>query len=707
MPRPISLLALSLATASSQEPSSLPQVVVTPPPPAMSPISDPDAPPSGRPRTTLWSIGNPTDSEQLYLELINRARANPTAEGARLAALTDPDIVASYNYFNVNLGTMQSEMAALVPAPPLAMSEKLLQSARNHSNDQFTHQFQGHTGSDGSSLSTRFNRVGYSASYAAENVYATSKNPQFGHAGFEVDWGTGPGGMQSGRGHRAITHAGFREVGIGIRAGTNGSVGPEVITQDFGVPAGAAFPFVTGVAYYDFDGDNFYDPGEGIGGVTVNVQGASHHAVTSASGGYAVPVPAGAAQRTVTFSGQGFNATQTVSISSTNNNVKADFKPAYSPPSVSGDTLVAPGAPAPYQLSHTGGATSYEWRAMKRTPVPFDGANSLSRVTASTYALLSTQSKQEGSGSYQLTQPQANTATITYRSTFRAGAAPSLQFQSRLAAATSTQRAQVQVSTDNGATWLVLDSQNGTGATGQTTFSLRTVPLTAVEGRDFLLRFAYVFAGGTYYPGTGSGYGWFVDAVSFNGVLDTSNATVSGTGSAREFAFAPGEAGTWLLSGRAIVSGRTLAFGPLLEVTAAESLSYSSWAAAQESAAGLPAGTLSSAPAGDYNKDGIANLLACALNLSPVSNAAPGLPQAKISQESLQLDYSRCTDRSGITVTPQISTDLVNWFTPGQAGAPAGFTDSPVSSSGNVETRRASVPAQGKPRWLRLKVSMP
>jgi len=703
--------------ASAQEPAKLPHIEITPPPPAMQPVSDPDAIPAARPRTTLWSIGNPTDAEQLYLELINRARANPTAEGARLAALTDPDVVSSYNYFNVNLAMMQSEMATLVVAPPLAMSEKLLQSARVHSNDQFARQFQGHTGSDGSTIGTRLARVGYSASYYGENVYANSKSPAFGHAGFEVDWGSGQGGMQGnglqlngqveGRGHRAIIHAGFREVGIGIRAGTNGTVGPEVVTQDFGVPAGAAIPYVTGVAYYDFDGDNFYDPGEGIGGVTVNVQGSSYHAVTAASGGYAVPVPAGAAQRTVTFSGNGFHATLTVSINSTNNNVKADFKPAYTAPSVNGATTVAPGHPATYQLSVTGGAAGYDWRAMRRSPAAFDGANDLSRVTASTYASISTLSRHEGSGSYQLTQPLANTATVTYRHPFRAGTAPSLQFRSRLAAASSTQRAQVQVSTDNGATWSVLDSQNGAGGNGQSSFSLRTVALTSVAGRDFLLRFAYVFAGGTYYPGTDSNHGWFVDAVTFTDVLDTAGAVVTGLGNSRDFNFTPAETGSWVLSGRAVISGRALAFGPLLEVTATTAPSYTSWASSHESGAGLPAGTLSQAPAADHNKDGIVNLVAYALNLSPVAPSAPAMPQAVISQGTLRLDYPRYPDRADITVTPQVSADLVNWYSPGQTGAPAGFADTLLSTAGSQQTRRASVPAQGPHRWLRLKITRP
>ncbi len=33
---------------------------------------------------TLYDSGDPTPEEQLLLEYINRARANPTAEGARL-----------------------------------------------------------------------------------------------------------------------------------------------------------------------------------------------------------------------------------------------------------------------------------------------------------------------------------------------------------------------------------------------------------------------------------------------------------------------------------------------------------------------------------------------------------------------------------------------------------------------------------------------
>src|SRR5687768_8674985 len=43
-----------------------------------------------------YGIGEPTPEEQLYLECINRARANPSAEAIRLRDTTDPDIIAAY-----------------------------------------------------------------------------------------------------------------------------------------------------------------------------------------------------------------------------------------------------------------------------------------------------------------------------------------------------------------------------------------------------------------------------------------------------------------------------------------------------------------------------------------------------------------------------------------------------------------------------------
>ncbi|PYJ06583.1 MAG: hypothetical protein DME25_06315, partial [Verrucomicrobia bacterium] len=110
---------------------------------------------------TLYSIGQPTDEEQLYLEYINRSRANPPAEGVRLATTTDPDVLSAYSYFSVDLSLLQSEFNTNPVAPPLAMNAKLLASARLHSGDMLTNDFQGHNGTDGSTFDQRITAQGY------------------------------------------------------------------------------------------------------------------------------------------------------------------------------------------------------------------------------------------------------------------------------------------------------------------------------------------------------------------------------------------------------------------------------------------------------------------------------------------------------------------------------------------------------------------
>jgi uncharacterized protein YkwD len=302
------------------------QVAPPPAPPVIS--AAPFSIESGESTTAhLYSIGDPTNEEQYYLELINRARANPPAEGIRLATTTDGSVLAAYSAFGVNLVLMQSQFALIPPAPPLSMNAMLLTAARAHSQNMLQNNYQGHNGPDGS-LTTRL------ASYTSgangwsigENVYAYSTSVWYGHAGFEVDWGgsVATGGMQSPPGHRQNIHSTtFREVGVGVVLGSNGGVGPQLVTQDFGT-TGGLLPFVTGVVYRDLNNNGFYDPGEGVGGVTVTVSNASSYAVTAASGGYSVPVP-GSGNYTVTYSGGGVPTNQ-MNVSVINaQNVKSDY----------------------------------------------------------------------------------------------------------------------------------------------------------------------------------------------------------------------------------------------------------------------------------------------------------------------------------------------------------------------------------------------
>lgn len=284
-----------------------------------------------------YSIGNPTNEEQYYLELINRARATPQAEGIRLATTTDQNVLGAYGSFGVNLVLMQAQFAAILPAPPLSMNATLMTAARAHSQNMLQNNYQGHNGPDGS-LTTRLQAYtsGANGWSIGENVYAYSKSVWYGHAGFEVDWGgsAATGGMQSPPGHRVNIHSTqFREVGIGVVLGSNGGsggVGPQLVTQDFG-SVGGLLPFVTGVVYRDLNANGFYDPGEGVGGVTVNVSNANYYAITAGSGGYSVPVP-GSGSYTVTFSGGTVaTAQRTVTVSAAQN-AKADYIAAESGP---------------------------------------------------------------------------------------------------------------------------------------------------------------------------------------------------------------------------------------------------------------------------------------------------------------------------------------------------------------------------------------
>jgi uncharacterized protein YkwD len=79
---------------------------------------------------------------------------------------------------------MEQELIDLVNAErkkrgltPYTFNSLLFQAARGHSLDMASHNFFGHTGSDGSNPGTRLTRVGYPYLFDAENlsaVYATA-----------------------------------------------------------------------------------------------------------------------------------------------------------------------------------------------------------------------------------------------------------------------------------------------------------------------------------------------------------------------------------------------------------------------------------------------------------------------------------------------------------------------------------------------------
>ena len=250
------------------------------------------------------------------LEMINRMRWDPAAELHILTNINpgppatwqaprsdDTHVASALTFFNVDANTLAAQWSVLTPrVAPLAWNSNLHNAAAGHNGAMIAADAQEHQLPGEPDLGMRFTNAGYTSFTAgAENIYAYADSVFYGHAGFAIDWGFGPGGIQSPAGHRnTMMNANLREVGIAITPESNPGteVGPLVITQDFGRRTGNAF--VTGVVFNDAGAapDSFYTPGEGLGGVTVRAFNAGTTTLrgtttTFDSGGYTLQLPAG------------------------------------------------------------------------------------------------------------------------------------------------------------------------------------------------------------------------------------------------------------------------------------------------------------------------------------------------------------------------------------------------------------------------------
>jgi hypothetical protein len=663
---------------------------------------------------TLYDFGNPTADEQLYIELINRARANPTAEGIRLAASTDPEVLDAYSFFSVDLNMMKTEFAAIAATPPLVPNAPLTNCARNHSLWMFNNNIQSH-GSGANSLENRIIAAQYqNYATAGENVYAFAKSVWQGHAGFQVDWGTGgTGGMQLGRGHRVNIHnAAFREIGVGVHYGSKSTganpVGPTQVTQEFGRRHGMD-DYGTGVAYYDLDGDNFYDAGEGIAGLNVSIAGSSSYCVTALGGGWAVPVPTAAGTRAVTFSGLNINQTSNLSFPGSAN-AKLDLKLTYAAPTISSSATAYVNSPKTITFNKIGGATGYKWRRWSVAAAAAENCESTANITYQNYASpINTVTKFQGNSSFHIANSSPSSSRwIELNSIYVASASPGISYRSRVGWATPDERFKLQFKEEGTNTWVDISSQTGTNTQGETSFSLRNPSITSWANKRFRIRFLLEFTPGGFFFTPDNTTGWFIDAINFTNINQLNNVVVTdladSTGS-----YIPTGTGTILQAIYPVISGNEFpATFQSLTIQAGPPPGFAGWALSFETANSIPYGTLTSANA-DYDKDGRVNLLEYTFGTSPVSpsGAAPRWPKiVSASPTSLVMEYQVDTTLTDVTVTPQASLTLGTWFGPADGGRPAGFVDAEFSTSGNIQTRRTTLPlTAGQKGFLRVKAT--
>ena len=276
----------------------------------------------------LLSTGGPTDEEQYMLQLINEARTNPAAAEAQITNNLSPQVQATLQYYNVNLQAVQQTIANSTPQPPVAWNANLASAATAQSTYMAQNQVQSHIGANGSTPLQRIQQAGYTNVVSNnENAYAYSSSALESMEAFLIDWGVPSDG------HRiTIQQPGvspqnaYRDVGLGIvQTPSNSSVGPEVVTQDFASQANEQAQ-VVGVAYYDNAQTNFYQPGEGQGGLQIDAVNLQTGQVASTqtwdSGGYELSLAPGQYQIIASLNDQVF---QTTNVTVGNVNIEQDF----------------------------------------------------------------------------------------------------------------------------------------------------------------------------------------------------------------------------------------------------------------------------------------------------------------------------------------------------------------------------------------------
>jgi len=311
-----------------------------------SPLTSTALPASAAP-TTEWTFHktgdnvHPDGREQQVIWLMNRARLIPHAEGVWLANSTDPDIAGGRDWFGVNKTMLQNAFDSCSAKPPAAFDVRLYNAAKAHSDYLLTlaeiNGSNAHTGQFDRIAAAGFTCGGGSGYSTRGNVFAYAESSLNAHAAWNIDWGGNNGGMQQPPGHRYAVMAidgDFTNVGVALVYGNNptSGAGPYVTTGNYCHAANVTNhynQFIVGTVWKDNDWDGMYDPNEGLGGVTVMPDAGTYYAITSNSGGYAIPVTMTAGNHSVTFSGSGTNDVKSVSIGSVSVLLDYIFAPVF------------------------------------------------------------------------------------------------------------------------------------------------------------------------------------------------------------------------------------------------------------------------------------------------------------------------------------------------------------------------------------------
>jgi hypothetical protein len=220
------------------------------------------------------------------------------------------------------------------------MSPLLVESARLHSQDMIAENYFSHFTPAGIGPDQRIQATGFAATGYAESIETDTTSVSAGspfpanYAAWDTGYSLSNLIVDNGTpdlGHRVMLldiggqFVSMRQVGIGIASQVTTSGGMATDLTDTTIDLASTRntkPFLTGAVFNDTAGNGEYEPGEGLGGVTITVSNVGA-TTTLDAGGYSIQLPAGV--YTVTASGGGLPAPIVRTVVVQNNNVQLDF----------------------------------------------------------------------------------------------------------------------------------------------------------------------------------------------------------------------------------------------------------------------------------------------------------------------------------------------------------------------------------------------
>lgn len=256
------------------------------------------------------------------------------------------------------------------------------------------------------------------------------------------------------------------------------------------------------------------------------------------------------------------------------------------PVAISGSVAPAARAATPYAVTMPAFSSAFDWRtlhvgAAAKTYTAENGLDGLFADTTPGYDVVQSRISAAGGFAYRLAHlPARGDEVLLFPGEYLAAANSAVLFQSRLAIATAIETARVQVSTDEGRSWIDIYRQAGTSPTNtgfpaatENAFSTRSISLAAYAGRTIEVRLVYSIepAGTAFLPEPENNVGWFIDTLALTNVQSVTGGPAARITEGSTFALTPATPGAFALQARGVMFDEfPLEWGTVMPVIAIE-----------------------------------------------------------------------------------------------------------------------------------------